>query len=909
MPDPVFQGPGVDSGLVQQLKSWGIKSLTQIQERALQAGVAEGRSMIICAPTSSGKTLVGEIAVLCALRSAKKSLYLVSHKALADQKFNDFKKKFGEESSNPIVSVGLSTGDRDEGDHDPQLLVATYEKALGLLLSGDIDPKLSLVVADELQILGDPNRGPNIEALCALLRQRGVSQFLALTATVENPHDLANWLGCETTVSNRRDIALHQEIWYKGKGHTIIFGNSEGQDIAAKAPLPDSTLEAVSFLLKASRGPVLVFTETRREALDYAKTYSQKCTRAADGIALAEQLELFSEPTEASDQLKESAERKVAFHTADLTAPERQVIEQGFIDSKFEVCFATSTLAAGVNFPFRSVLFPKLTYKYTGRAGTLISRGDYRNMSGRAGRLGMHDRGFAILLPANGIELTHANKLVLPENDRVESQLVRLSMRRTVLMLISSGIIDQEKAVRGFFEQTLYWHQIRESTPAKLDTVLKVTAEAIRWLIETKMVENNQDQLMATPLGKATAQSGLLPSTAANFVKLLATHQKDLLEHFDQYLAGFIYWTCSCDEFDSETPTRFLSFPTSKSSSNSMAYLSGQKLFQPLDRTNEQLAQCAHALVLYLEGTDERKVAYNTKVSSGNLHRLAIDISWVLDGLHRIASVPDLKCPQQLSNRMSMLSRRVRWGAPAEVLDIIRVAERHGVPGFGRQRAMALLAQGLATFEDILISAKEKLVGILRSEPRTASLLAALHNAVGTSKSRLAKTHAIVAKELGIEGIVADCDTKLGNEYEAAVMELLKVESSWSLTVVDSHKRQNVPDLLIKLNDIEIFLECKTCTKKPPLITKDEAFAVLQKATDFDSRIRRVTLGKPGFDEHSKMKAQASPEITLVEHSIFMEGILRVHTGKTTPIDFLKWLGTPGVTELDRLSGKATYLK
>jgi helicase len=71
--------------------------------------------------------------------------------------------------------------------------------------------------------------------------------------------------------------------------------------------------------------------------------------------------------------------------------------------------------------------------------------------------------------------------------------------------------------------------------------------------------------------------------------------------------------------------------------------------------------------------------------------------------------------------------------------------------------------------------------------------------------------------------------------------------------------------------------------------------------------MRRVSLGKPAFDEHSKSKAQASQDITLIEHHVFMEGLLRVHEGSVTPADFLKWLGTPGISEIDRLSGKATY--
>ncbi len=899
-----IQGPGIDRWLVDQLRSWGIESLTEVQERAFSGGVADGCSMIVCAPTSTGKTLVGEVAVVCGLRSGRKGIYLVSHKALADQKYEDFRKRFGEDAAQPLGSVGLSTGDREEGQQDAQLRIATYEKALGLLLSGQLDPKQAVVVADELQILGDPVRGPNIEALCAVLRQRGVGQLVGLTASVKNPDDLAGWLNCKLTLTHSRDVPLHQEIWHSGKGYRVTFGQTEGKTIASERALPSEVLDVVTFLVKSDRSPVLVFTETRREAVNFAKDYSQGRTRAADGIAIAEQLDLFSEPTEASEQLRENAERKVAFHTADLTPQERQVIEQGFIDSKFEVCFATSTLAAGVNFPFKSVLFPKLTFQY--RASPLLARGEYRNMSGRAGRLGMHSEGYSVLLPRNSIELKHANQLVLPENDKVTSELVSLSMRRSVLMLIASGLVDRRDALREFFENTLYWYQTRENNPAKLDGVLRTANEAVNWLLKAQFIEQHDDTLLPTPLGKATSMSGLLPSTAANFVEVLSKFKAELESNFDEFLPGFLYRACSSDEFLGSTPSRYLVYPT-RQSYDSTAVLSGKKLFQPLDRTNNQLSQCVHALSLYVDGLAERKIAFNTNVSSGALHRLAIDVSWILDGLHYIACVPDVGISQQLSNRIAMLSRRVRWGAPAEALDVIRVAERHGVPGFGRQRAMALLENGLATFDDILSIAKDKLVKILRSEPRTSMFLAAVANAIGFGANRLATAQMRVAKGLGLEQAVEDYNAKLGTDYETAVLKLLQAESSWAVTHLDAGKRQNVPDILVVFGDLSVLIECKTCTKRSTLIKKEEAFAVQQKASDFDPKIRRVTLGKPAFDEHSKIKAQASPDITLVEHAVFLEGILRLHSGSISPKDFLTWLGTPGVTEIDRLSGRPTY--
>lgn len=898
-------GPGVNEWLVDQLRSWKIETLTEVQRLAVANGVADGRSMIVCAPTSSGKTMVGELAVLCGLKNGRKALYLVSHRALADQKYEDFQKRFGEGAASPLGSVGLSTGDREEGDYDAQLIVATYEKALGLVLAGELNSKNAVVIADELQIIGDPNRGPNIEALCALLRQRGVSQLVGLTATVENPKVLAEWLRCELTTSGRRDVPLHQEIWFEGKGYSVTSGEDEGRELATKARLPSGLMEVVQNLVASERAPILVFTESRRQAIQLAGEYSEKRTRAADGISIAQQLELFSEPTESSDQLRTIAEKRVAFHTADLSPQERQVIEQGFVDSRFDVCFATSTLAAGVNFPFKTVLFPKLSYQYGEREGTMMSRSDYRNMSGRAGRLGMHTDGYAILLPQNNVELRRANQLVLPENDAVVSQLVKLSMRRSVLMLIASGLVNSRVMIESFFENTLYWHQARENS-AKLKQVISAASEAVDWLIGAKLAEEHHDTLLPTPIGKATSLSGLLPSTAAAFIELANEYQREFEEKFDTLIDGLLHWVCSCDEFQGQTPSRFLPWTTGRSP-GSTAFVADRHLLQPIDRTNARLNQCVHALILYIDGLAERKIANFAAVSAGNVHRLAVDVSWVLDGLQRLSCVPDVSLSQHVANRLAMLARRVRWGSPVEALDVLRVAERYGVPGFGRQRAMALIQNGLATFDDILSIGKKKLLGILRNEQRTTALLDALESAVGNRPDRFTKTHLRVAKQLGLERLVEDCNSAIGADYEVAVRKLLEVESSWAVIELDDGKRQNVPDLLLQLGDVAVLIECKTCNKKPALISKEEAFAVMQKAADFETKMRRVTLGKPAFDEHSKVKAQASTEITLIEHSTFLEAILRVHAGLVTADEFLKWLTSPGVTEIARLTGKPTY--
>jgi len=249
---------------------------------------------------------------MAALRRSMKVVYLVSHRALADQKFLDFNERIGEGAKDPLAHVALSTGDRSEGNVDAEVRVTTYEKAIGLLLSGQIRAENLLVIADELQILCDASRGPHIETLCAILKQRHVKQFIALTATVENPEDLAGWLECQLVKSSVRSAPLHQEIWAQGRVYCVTFGQETGSEQACPIRSQDVN-EVVTYLLKKGRGPILVFTETRKEASRYAEDFTGNRVRTTSGVELAQQLDLFSEPTESSDKLKSFAEKCVAF--------------------------------------------------------------------------------------------------------------------------------------------------------------------------------------------------------------------------------------------------------------------------------------------------------------------------------------------------------------------------------------------------------------------------------------------------------------------------------------------------------------------------------------------------------------------------------------------------------------------
>lgn len=393
--------------------------------------------------------------------------------------------------------------------------------------------------------------------------------------------------------------------------------------------------------------------------------------------------------------------------------------------------------------------------------------------------------------------------------------------------------MSDRSSLTDFFQHSLYWHQIRERNPKKLDDVVASAVAATDWLLEQKLLEEDYGIILATPVGKAVAQSGLLPTTAVAFIEMMTKHAASLEADFDNYITGLIHWVCSCPEFSSKRPSRFLPWPVGRRPVDSAGFLRTHVLLSPLDRTDTRTNQCAHAVTLFAQGAVERHIRFHTSIPSGQLHRLATEVAWVFDGLRKIASVPELGHPQTLTNKMTMLAQQIQWGAPTDALDILRVAQREGVPGFGRQRAVALLQQGILTFDQLLGTAKEKLSAVLGNERRITSLLKAVANSLGSRAAKFQKLHQEVAEKIGLEEAVKSCSEALGVEYDAAVKTLLQTEASWKVTLLDDGIQQNVPDLMLVLGSTSLLIECKTTTKKPPLIKKEEAFARFAKGDRF----------------------------------------------------------------------------
>ncbi|MFH0701752.1 MAG: DEAD/DEAH box helicase [Candidatus Woesearchaeota archaeon] len=189
--------------------------LTPVQEKAVQAGLLNNTSLLVCAPTASGKTLIATMGIAQHLEQGHKTIYLVPLKALANEKFKEFQQLL---ASTPYKTV-ISTGEMDSESNylaKYDLLILTTEK-LDSLLRHRVSwlEQVKLVVVDEIHLLNDASRGPTLEIILTLLKSLIRPQLIGLSATIGNPQELAQWLGAELVQDSWRPVELKQGIRVK----------------------------------------------------------------------------------------------------------------------------------------------------------------------------------------------------------------------------------------------------------------------------------------------------------------------------------------------------------------------------------------------------------------------------------------------------------------------------------------------------------------------------------------------------------------------------------------------------------------------------------------------------------------------------------------------------------------------
>jgi superfamily II RNA helicase len=406
----------------------------------------EHSDVLVSAPTGSGKTWIAQKAMESFLAQGQRVWYASPLKALSNAKLLEFSEIFG------AAQVGILTGDRKENLQAP-LLVGTTEILRNQLYDAmhkGRDLPLSLVILDEAHYLGDVDRGVVWEEVLIYLPSR--IRLLLLSATIANAQQIADWLRsirqapCQVVYSQRRPVPL-ESLFMFPDGELTPLKSRQGRLLpsinsfaaANRRPESPSLPQALATLQKYNLLPAIFFLKSRADC-DYAIKQASHVNLQIDPAMAAGLRALvddflrrfpFLDNQPGLDWLYGN---HLAAHHAGLLPHWKLLVESLMQKGLLKAIFSTSTVAAGVNFPARTVVIGQ-SDRYNGHDFAKLTASDLTQMTGRAGRRGMDKIGFCLLLPGPFQDLPFMSKLFSADPEPIRSQLnVNFSMALNLLL-------------------------------------------------------------------------------------------------------------------------------------------------------------------------------------------------------------------------------------------------------------------------------------------------------------------------------------------------------------------------------------------------------------------------------------------------------------------------------------------
>ncbi|MBO5949003.1 DEAD/DEAH box helicase, partial [bacterium] len=412
--------------------------LDDFQAEALEY-ISNGKSVVVCAPTGAGKTCIAEFAIQKALKNSERIFYTTPLKALSNQKFRDFGKKYGENN------VGLLTGDTSI-NRDAPIVVMTTEVFRNMLYGttfGSVKDNIKnvkYVVLDEVHYMNDEQRGTVWEE--SIIYCPTDIQIIALSATVANSQELVDWINTvhtntEHVYTNFRPVPL-RFFYYdssqmgfiaplmtpEGRINKKLRPQKNTKDFRRKLPQKSIVKDVVATLHKKSMLPAIYFTFSRKkcnEQMEKCAGLSLLTPQERQEIRILVDEYLIENPYLANNEHLEYILNGVAAHHAGLLPSWKVLVEKLFQKGLIKVVFATETLAAGINMPARTCVISAIS-KRTDSGHRKLTANEFLQMSGRAGRRGMDDVGYVVITSTPFETPEDVYELAISDSDNLESR-------------------------------------------------------------------------------------------------------------------------------------------------------------------------------------------------------------------------------------------------------------------------------------------------------------------------------------------------------------------------------------------------------------------------------------------------------------------------------------------------------
>lgn len=528
---------GFPEAIVQQWSERFPGGLNALQLRAVNDfGVLAGHSLLTIAPTSSGKTMVGELAAVQAVLAGKKAAFLLPYRAIVAEKFEEFSDRYGRAGLRVVRCTGDATdsvGAVLSARYD--LAFFTYEMFLNLVLgTPHVVSRLGLVVVDEGQFITDPRRGITVELILAMLlraRARGISpQVVLLSAVIGQLRGFDQWLNIPVLISRERPVPLVEGVL--DRQGVFQFVDTDGTTkteqllprhaIVQRRDKPSSQDVIVPLVrqLVESGEKVIVFRNVRGKAQGCARYLAADLNLGAATAALATLPE--HGLTGASQDLRACLSSGTAFHNTNLLRGEREAVERGFrsVDGGIHVLASTTTLAAGINTPASTVILAEK--EFLGEDGRPFTIAEYKNMAGRAGRLGFKETGKAIILADTPVERAQLfRRYVQGVPEAVASSFSVDDLPTWILRLLSQVRGMPAAEIPGLLVNTFGGYAASRANTGWLGMIEQRIAQLVTRFLQAGLAQDEAGVIHLTLLGQAVGASSLSFESGLRLVELL----------------------------------------------------------------------------------------------------------------------------------------------------------------------------------------------------------------------------------------------------------------------------------------------------------------------------------------------------------------------------------------------------
>jgi len=696
--------------LKENLLNAGIRELYPPQAEAIKAGVLNGENLILATPTASGKTLIALMAASMHLVRGGKILYLVPLRALASEKLQEIQELLCKGSG---FKVAASTGDYDSSDPwlaKYDIIVATNEKADSLLRHrAEWIDDLTMIVFDELHLLGDEDRGPTLEMVITKLKRRlGDFQTLGLSATISNAEELAEWLGAKPIISDWRPVPLKEGVLY---GLQAEFADG---DVRRLEQMDENVIVNAVLNVLMEGGQALVFAPTRRSAENYAMRLAQAFTRRL-GILRDDEREelrryaeelLAEERSIFTENLAKMIAAGAAFHHAGLSYNQRRIIEEAFRSRVLKAVAATPTLAAGVNLPARLVLIAGIRRYQVGRGYVGIPVLEYKQFCGRAGRPGYDEIGYALTVVRRRDEKEYVmEKYVMGEPERIRSRLASERHLRThVLAVIASEEPRTLDELMKFFDETFLAHIYGGYV------IEGLIMDVVDFLESARFIEVRGDEVRATRLGRRVSQLYIDPLTAVILLEIYERGGKS------PSAFGLLHSIALTPDVPTIPMKRLGSGILESELDRRVDGLMIPPPSPEEENYEEYMEAFRLALVLeaWINEVPEGELYERFRVQPGDMAALRERASWIAYAASQIAKIAGYR---EYVEPYDKLSDRLRYGVREELLPLVKLK------GIGRVRARALYRAGYTSIEKLREARPEELMKIPGIGSRIIELL------------------------------------------------------------------------------------------------------------------------------------------------------------------------------------------